>query len=64
MQAIGKIFGASYAISVMIVTPNRVLNEGTKILEDDTADEAKTDSILSLEHVCFRYPSKPDVRTL
>jgi hypothetical protein len=60
----GKIFGASYAISVLIVSPNRVHNDGTKILEDDTADEAKIENILALENVCFRYPSKPDVKTL
>ena len=61
---IGKIFGASYDISVLIVTPNQVNYEGNKVLGDDTDDEISTTSMVNCNHVCFRYPSKPDVKIL
>ena len=64
MQMIGKIFGSSYDISVLIVTPNVVHHEGNKILGDDTEDEISTTSMLQCDHVSFRYPSKPDVKIL
>lgn len=63
-QAIAKIFGAAYDISVLIVSPNKVTYEGTKIIGDETEDEDQEHPVIALEDVEFHYPSKPDVKVL
>jgi ABC-type multidrug transport system fused ATPase/permease subunit len=60
----GKVFGSAYDISVIIVTPNKVVHEGNKIIGEDTAEESKSTALIELENVEFNYPSKPDVKVL
>jgi ABC-type multidrug transport system fused ATPase/permease subunit len=48
----------------MIVTPNKITYDGTKIIGDDTEDEDKTHAVVGFENVAFSYPSKPDVQVL
>lgn len=64
LQAIAKIHGAAYDISVLIVSPNRVIYEGTKRISDDTDVEDRETPIISIEKVEFHYPTKPDVKVL
>lgn len=64
LQAIAKIHGAAYDISVLIVSPNKVVYEGTKILGDETEAEDLDTNVLSIEKVEFHYPTKPDVKVL
>ena len=64
IQTIAKVFGAAYDISVMIVTPNKISNSGSKTIGEETDDEAGDSSVVEFENVAFNYPSKPDVQVL
>lgn len=64
LQNMSKIHGAAYDISVMIVTPNKLQYDGTKVMGEDTDDEDLTHPIMQLEKVEFHYPSKPEVKVL
>ena len=55
-------FGASYEIAVLIVTPNMVVFEGDK--RPDSTSEITADGSIKLENVQFKYPSKQDVTVL
>ena len=67
IQAIAKIFGSSYEIAVLIVSPSQILCEGTLRPETENIPiEGSTEEEvhISLENVKFCYPSKPDVAIL
>jgi ABC-type multidrug transport system fused ATPase/permease subunit len=64
LQMIMKVHGAAYDISVMIVAPNKVKMDGTKIIGEETEDEDKEHPVVALDKVEFHYPSKPDVQVL
>ena len=59
IQAVAKVFGSAYEISLLIVTPNKVLFEGTQRPEG-----TEQDGSIKLEDVEFAYPSKEDVKVL
>mmetsp|Transcript_23732 Transcript_23732/g.29496 ORF Transcript_23732/g.29496 Transcript_23732/m.29496 type:complete len:331 (+) Transcript_23732:760-1752(+) len=59
IQAVAKVFGSSYEIALLIVTPNKVVFEGTK----QPVDVPDSGSI-QLENIEFAYPSKGDVKVL
>ena len=62
LQAVAKVFGSSYEIAVLIVTPNSVNFEGTE--KPDAQGVASDDGQVKLENVKFSYPSKDDVPVL
>ena len=59
IQAVAKVFGSSYEIALLIVSPNKVIFEGTK----KPVDLPESGSI-ALDNVEFSYPSKEDVKVL
>ena len=59
IQAVAKVFGSSYEIAFLIVSPNKVIFEGTK----KPVDMPESGSI-ALDNVEFSYPSKEDVKVL
>jgi ABC-type multidrug transport system fused ATPase/permease subunit len=64
LQAIVKIHGAAYDISVLIVAPNKVVHDGKKVIGEETEEEDKEHPVLAMEKVEFNYPTKPDVKVL
>ena len=60
-----KVFGSSYEIAVLIVTPNKVVFDGTKRPEptDETALCSADGSVL-VDDVKFSYPSRSDIPVL
>ena len=63
-QAITKVFGSSYEIALLIVSPNQVLYEGTLKPDPENADEDKREGNLKVDAVQFTYPTKKDVTVL
>ena len=63
IQAVAKVFGSAYEISMMIVMPNKVLFEGSKKPSDEHLKVNEVDSI-KLDDVKFTYPSKENVQVL
>ncbi len=57
-------FGSSYEIAVLIVTPNMVNFEGEKQPEPDTSTDINLEDGVELKDVEFAYPSIPDVQVL
>lgn len=48
----------------MIVAPNKVKYEGSKIIGEETEDDDKEHPVVALDTVEFHYPTKPDVKVL
>lgn len=64
IQAVAKVFGSSYEIALLIVSPNMVLYDGTVKPEKASTEEENLEGNLKLETVKFSYPSKKDVPVL
>jgi len=64
IQEIAKVFGASYEIAVLIVSPNQVLYDGDVRPDPATTDEDKQEGNIKIEAVEFCYPAKQDVKVL
>lgn len=59
IQAVAKVFGSAYEISLLIVTPNKVEFKGTQ-----KPAECEESGAIKLENIEFAYPSKLDVKVL
>jgi len=59
IQAVSKVFGSSYEIALLIVTPNKVEFKG-----DKKPAESEDSGSIKLENIDFAYPSKQDVKVL
>lgn len=57
-------FGSSYEIALLIVSPNMVVYEGAEKPEPTTAEGENLEGNLKLDAVKFSYPSKKDVQVL
>ncbi len=57
-------FGSSYEIAVLIVTPNMVNTEGEKQPESDYTPDILVQDAIELKDVKFAYPSIPNVEVL
>lgn len=62
IQSVAKVFGSSYEIALLIVSPNMVIFEGDK--RPENSGEITTDGGIELQDVKFNYPSKKDVPVL
>ena len=62
VQAVAKVYGASYEIAVIIVTPNKVVFEGSEQPENVVEEDGKAN--IQLEDVKFSYPTKLNVPVL
>ena len=60
IQAVAKVFGASYEIGVLMVTPNQVIFNGDKRPDENNCGE----HLIQLQDCKFAYPSKPEVPIL
>ena len=60
IQAVAKVFGASYEIGVLMVTPNQVVFKGDKRPDENNCGE----ELIQLQDCKFAYPSKPEVPIL
>ena len=67
LQHVAKVYGSSYEIAVLIVTPARVTWDGCKKHDKNPADNESTnvlDGVVSLENVHFSYPKSDKVQVL
>ena len=66
IQAVAKVFGASYEIAVLIVAPNLVQKDGiAKPNIDNVVDGEETSEMhVKLDNVKFSYPAKTDVEVI
>ena len=62
IQAVSKVFGSSYEIALLIVSPNQVIHNGTKRPEEGS--DATADGSMVVKDAKFSYPSKVDVPVL
>jgi len=58
------VFGSSYEIAVLIVSPTQVLYDGDLKPDPATTEEDKMEGNIKIESVEFSYPTKQDVTVL